>query len=163
MMLTSKLQAAQTALRRRADPHFTWVINASTPWTVPAKPLAESTIALLTTCGLYRVDTQLPFDARNDLGDPSFREIHVDTPADRLRIAHSHFDHKHVVADPNVALPIPHFRDLVAEGVIGRLHPWTYSFMGYLPEPRQLIAESAPIVARRLAAEGVDAAFLTPC
>jgi len=76
-MLTSKLRAAQTALRRRADPHFTWVINASTPWTVPAKPLAESTIALLTTCGLYRVDTQLPFDARNDLGDPSFREIHV--------------------------------------------------------------------------------------
>jgi hypothetical protein len=56
-----------------------------------------------------------------------------------------------------------HFHHLAQQGIIGRLHPWTYSFMGYLPEPRQLIAETAPEVARRLQAEGVDAALLTPC
>jgi hypothetical protein len=118
---------------------------------------------LLSTCGLYCLDSQLPFDAWNDAGDPSFREIHTDTPPDRLRIAHSHYDHQQVASDVNVALPVAHFRQLVQEGVVGRLHPLAYSFMGYLPEPFQLIRKTAPEVARRLAADGVHAAFLTPC
>lgn len=162
-MLSSKLEAVQTRFRQRWYPHFSWVINETTPWAPLAKPLAEATVALLSTCGVYRCDTQTPFDAWNSLGDPSFREIHIDTPADRLRIAHSHYEHKHVAADFNIALPIQHFQQLAESGAIGRLHPWAYSFMGYLPEPQQLIAETAPQVARRLAGEGVDAAFLTPC
>ncbi|MGQ9839449.1 MAG: glycine/sarcosine/betaine reductase selenoprotein B family protein [Anaerolineae bacterium] len=162
-MLSSKLQAAQERFRQRIYPHFAWVINETAPWTPVTKPLAQSCIALLSTCGLYRADTQLPFDAWNVLGDPSFREIHVDTPADRLCIAHTHYDHKPVAADVEVSLPIKHFRHLAEAGVIGRLHPWAYSFMGYLPEPRQLITETAPQVARRLLNEGVDAAFLTSC
>lgn len=162
-MLSSKLEAVQARFRQRWYPHFSWVVNETTPWAPLAKPLPEATVALLSTCGVYRADTQMPFDAWNDLGDPSFREIHIDTPADRLQIAHSHYDHTHVAADLNVALPIQRFQRLVAEETIGRLHPWTYSFMGYLPEPRQLIAETAPRVARRLVSEGVDAAFLTPC
>ncbi|MGQ9491828.1 MAG: glycine/sarcosine/betaine reductase selenoprotein B family protein [Anaerolineae bacterium] len=162
-MLSSKLQAAQERFRQRIYPHFAWVINETAPWTPVTKPLAQSCIALLSTCGLYRADTQLPFDAWNVLGDPSFREIHVDTPADRLCIAHTHYDHKPGAADVEVSLPIKHFRHLAEAGVIGRLHPWAYSFMGYLPEPRQLITETAPQVARRLLNEGVDAAFLTSC
>jgi len=162
-VLSSKLQAAQARFRQRIYPHFAWVINETAPWTPVTRPLAQSCVALISTCGLYRVDTQVPFDAWNDLGDPSFREIHIDTPADRLRIAHTHYDHKHVAADMNVSLPVKHFRHLAETGQIGRLHPWMYSFMGYLPEPRQLIAETAPQVARRLAGEEVHVAFLTPC
>jgi len=162
-MLSSKLEAAQTRIRQRWYPCFSWVVNDTTPWTPFAKPLSQATVALLSTCGVYQLDAHAPFDAWNDMGDPSFRAIHVDTPANRLRIAHSHYDHKHVAADINVALPVQHFQQLVVDGVIARLHPWTHSFMGYLPEPRQLIAETAPQVARRLAGEGVDAAFLTPC
>lgn len=162
-MLSSKLQALQTRIRDKWYPGFTWVENQGAPWTPLAKPLSQATVALLSTCGVYRADTQTPFDAWNDLGDPSFREIHVDTPADRLAIAHTHYNHQHVAADRNVALPVAHFNQLAAEGVVGRLHPWAYSFMGYLPEPRQLVAETAPQVARRLRHEGVDAAFLTPC
>lgn len=162
-MLTSQLEAAQKAIRKRLDPNFAWVVNESAPWTTLTKPLSESTVALVTMCGLYRADTQLPFDAWNNLGDPSFREIHLDTRADRLRIAHTHYDHTHLAADLNVALPLEHFRGLVGEGIIGRLYPWAYSFMGYLPQPHQLLAESAPTVAQRLKADGVDAAFLTPC
>lgn len=161
--LTSKLESVQKSVQRRWDPHFAWIINENAPWTPITKPLAESTLALLTTCGFYRVDVQLPFDAWNDLGDPTFREIRIDTPPDRLRIAHTHYNHQHVAADVNVALPIAHLSQLVTSGVIGRLYPWAYSFMGYLPETRQLIGEIAPIVARRLKADGVDAAFLTPC
>ncbi len=162
-MLTSKLEAAQARIRQQLYPGFAWIQNQDAPWTPFAKPLHEATVALISTCGLYRQDTQTPFDAWNDLGDPSFREIHVDTPADRLTIAHTHYNHQYVAADSNVALPIKHLNQLVAEGVIGRLHPWTYSFMGYLPESRQLVAETASLVARRLHDEGVDAALLTPC
>ncbi len=162
-MLTSKLEASQARIRERWYPHFAWLINHETPWAAPSRPLGESTVALVSTCGLYCLDTQLPFDAWNDAGDPSFREIHIDTPVDRLRIAHSHYDHAQVAADINVALPAAHFRQLVDEHAVARLHPWAYSFMGYLPEAFQLINKTAPQVARRLAADGVHAAFLTPC
>jgi hypothetical protein len=162
-VLTSKLEAAQKRIQRSDDPNFTWVIHTATPWSPLTVPLDQITIALVSTCGLYRLDTQAPFDAWNDLGDPSFREIHVDTPRDRLRIAHSHYDHTQLAADLNVALPMDHFRRLESEGVIGRLHPWMHSFMGYLPETRQLVTETAPALARRLAADRVDAVFLTPC
>jgi D-proline reductase (dithiol) PrdB len=162
-MLTSKLESVQKSVQRRWDPHFVWVINNSAPWAPMTKPLDECTLALVTTCGFYRADVQLPFDAWNDLGDPSFREIRVDTPPDRLRIAHTHYNHQHVAADVNVALPVAQLSQLVTSGVIGRLYPWVHSFMGYLPETRQLVGEFAPIVARRLKADGVDAVFLTPC
>jgi D-proline reductase (dithiol) PrdB len=162
-VLTSKLEAAQKRIQRSNDPNFAWVIHDAAPWSPLSKPLEQSTIALVSTCGLYRLDTQVPFDACNDLGDPSFREIHVDTPRDRLRIAHSHYDHTQVAADLNVALPLDHFLRLAEQGVIGRLYPWMHSFMGYLPQTHQLANETAPAVARRLAADGVDAVFLTPC
>lgn len=162
-MLTSKLEAFQARIRERWYPHFTWLVNAEIPWAPLTRPLNGSSVALISTCGLYCHDTQLPFDAWNDAGDPSFREIHADTPRDRLVIAHTHYEHVQVAADIDVALPLTHFRQLVQEGVVGRLHPWIYSFMGYLPEAFQLIHKTAPQVARRLAAEGVHAAFLTPC
>ncbi len=162
-MLTGKLEAAQARIRDRWYPHFSWLVNDETPWVDCTKPLADSAFALISTCGVYCADSQLPFDAWNDLGDSSFREINLDTPSDRLAIAHTHYDHKQVAADVNVAFPIAHFRRLADEKVIKRLHPWAYSFMGYLPEPHQLITRSGPQVARRLAVEGVDAVFLTPC
>jgi D-proline reductase (dithiol) PrdB len=162
-VLTSKLQASQARIRERWYPHFSWLINDEIPWTAAPRALDSATIALISTCGLYCLDSQLPFDAWNDAGDPSFREIHIDTPADHLRISHAHYDHEQVAADLNVALPVAHFRQLAAEGVIGRLHSWAYSFMGYLPESFQLVRKTAPLMARRLAADGVQAAFLTPC
>ena len=162
-MLTSKLEAAQQNIRKHWSPHFTWGVHAVAPWAQLAKPLAEATVALVTTCGVYRTDTDVPFAAWHDLGDATFRVLHVDTPPDRLHIAHAHYDHEHIAADLNVALPVDRFDRLVAEGAVGRLYPWLYSFMGFLPEPHQLIAEMAPQVARRLRTDGVDAAFLTPC
>jgi D-proline reductase (dithiol) PrdB len=163
MMLSTKLQAAQARIRTQWYPHFTWQLHDSAPWSPLSRPLRGATVALLSTCGLYRYDQQLPFAAWNPLGDPAFREIHIDTPVDRLHIAHTHYEREHAETDINVVLPILHFQQLAAQGIIGRLYPWTYSFMGYLPEPAALIADTAPQVARRLAADGVHAAFLTPC
>ena len=162
-MLSKQLQTSQTAIRKRYTSDFCWVINEDVPWTRPRAPLSQATLALISTCGLYRADTQLPFDAWNDLGDASFREIHLDTPRDRLRIAHTHYDNAHAVADTNVALPLDHLAALAAEGEIGAFYPLSYSFMGFLPNPRQLVEETAPQVARRLRSAGVDMALLTPC
>jgi D-proline reductase (dithiol) PrdB len=162
-MLSSKLEASQARIRDLWYPHFTWRVNDSAPWSPLSRPLSQATVALLSTCGLYRYDQHVPFDAWNPLGDPSFREIHIDTPVERLGIAHSHYEHAYAETDPNVVLPILHFQQLAAQGSIGRLYPWAYSFMGYVPEPQLLITEFAPQIAQRLAADGVHAAFLTPC
>jgi D-proline reductase (dithiol) PrdB len=162
-VLTSKLEAAQQRIRRSNDPNFAWVTHDVAPWSRLRRPLGQSTVALVSTCGLYRLDSHVPFDAWNDLGDPSFREIHMDTPRERLRISHAHYDHTQISADVNVAIPLDCFRRLAEQGAVGRLYPWVHSFMGYLPEPRELMVETAPAVARRLAEDRVDAAFLTPC
>jgi D-proline reductase (dithiol) PrdB len=162
-MLTSKLEAAQARIREHWHPGFNWVVNDSTPWSPLTKPLSEATVALVSTCGLYRGDVHVPFAAWHDLGDPSYRVIRDDTPPERLRIAHAHYDHHHVAADHEVAFPVIHFHQLAKDGVVGECYPWLFSFMGYLPEPRQLVTETAPEVARLLRADGVDAAFLTPC
>ena len=37
-----------------------------------------------------------------------------------------------------------------------------YSFMGYILQPRQLLASTAPAIAARMAAEAVDVALLVP-
>ena len=146
-VLTAKLQAFQARMREQTYPHFAWLMNEDIPWTAPARPLRDATVALLSTCGLYCLDSQAAFDTWNDAGDPSFREIHLDTPADRLAISHSHYDRQHVAADVNVALPAAHFRQLAADGITGPPHPRAYSFMGYLPEPFQLIRKTGPQVA----------------
>ena len=109
--------------------------------------------------------TQLPFDAWHDLGDPSFREIHVDTPPERLRIAHSHYDHEHIsrCRSQRAHCRLPISAAWSNKGIIGRLFPWAYSFMGYLPQAGQLGRDGAGGGPRACKAEGADAAFLTPC
>jgi hypothetical protein len=76
---------------------------------------------LVTACGAYHRWSQLPFDALNPYGDPSFRPIHRDTPLAELDFAHTHYDQTHVRQDPNVALPLDRFKELEEEALIGRL------------------------------------------
>ncbi len=72
------------------------------------------------------------------------------------------FDHSGVQADRNLAFPMDRFRELVARGEIGAMNHRHFSFMGSILRPKRLIAETAPQVAERLRADGVDVAFLTP-
>jgi hypothetical protein len=162
-MISERLLKSQQLVRDQYDPYFSWLELEPVGLTALTKPLAESTVALISSCGFYRIDTHRPFEAWNNFGDPSFREIHVDTPADRLGIAHSHYSHAHIRQDSQVALPIGHLKKFEAEGVIGKLYPWVYSFNGYIPEPQQFIKETCETVGRRLRADQVDAALLTPC
>jgi D-proline reductase (dithiol) PrdB len=163
MVNTEALQRTYNKTREKWDPHFEWVVNDSAPWTPLQQPLAQTALALVSTCGAYRSGVDCPFDATNYYGDPSFKEIPTDTPVSALEFSHTHYNHEHVSQDPNVAFPLDHLRSLEAEGVIGRFVNPAISFSGFLPQPRQLLMETAPAAAQRLLEPGAQAALLTPC
>lgn len=133
------------------------------PGAVLTKPLAESTIAVVTTAGLY-LPTQAPYDKSILGGDWSYREIPVGADLDSLIVGHrsDSFDHAGVEQDKNLALPLDRLREMQQDGEIGALADTHYSFMGSVPAPEHLIKESAPAVARLLPDHEVDAVLLTP-
>ena len=126
-----------------------------------ARPLAEARVGLLTSAGAY-VDGDAPFDVADPHGDPSFREIPADVEPSRLRFAHSHYDTARCEQDPNVVLPLEPLRALVADGVVGDAAPVHVGMMGFNPDPRRLVAESAPRVVELFLRDAVDVVVLSP-
>jgi len=112
------------------------------PFTRLAKPLAESRIALITTAGLH-FDDQPPFDRLN--GDCSYRRIGAGTELAHLRVDHQPFASR----DINCAFPLPLLREICD---VAETH---YSFSGAIPDPRPLLSDTAPRVARELRADAV--------
>jgi len=111
-----------------------------------------------------RTPEQAGFDSFLKSGYASFREITNTATTSALIEAHKSdsFDHSGVQADRNLAFPLDRFRELVARGAIGSLNHRHFSFMGSILRPKRLIEETAPQVAERLRADGVDVVFLTP-
>lgn len=127
----------------------------------PTKPLSECKVALVSSAGVH-LNTQPAFDVVSDHGDWSFREIPADTPPENLLISDTHYDHEEADEDINCMFPITHLRTLADEGFIGDVATNHYSFMGFVPDPKDLLADTAPDVANRLKEDGVDLAILTP-
>jgi len=163
MINSEALQRTYDKVRTQWDPHFEWVVNETAPWAPLQKPLDQIALALVGTCGAYRKGIDCPFDAANYYGDPSFKEIPVDTAPEALDFAHTHYDHTHVDEDPNVAFPLSYLKELAAGGQIGRFVDPAISFSGFLPQTRQLLQETAPAAASQLKAAGAEAALLVPC
>lgn len=135
----------------------------STPFVRLRKPLATARGALITTGGVH-LQTQPPFDMTTPDGDPTYRVIPADVLASEVTITHKYYDHRDADADLNVIFPLAHFRDLVARRVIGALAPRHFAFMGHIDGDliTTLTQRTAPEVAAKLRADGVDFAFLTP-
>jgi hypothetical protein len=128
------------------------------PFTPLGKPLAQARLALLTSSGHFVAgDDPCPFGVANMTQeeameriddflrtDPQLSAIPVDTPKGQLRVRHGGYDIRSALADPNVAFPLEHLRDLQREGSIGDLAPTAYSFVDILRQ------------------EQVDAALLVP-
>jgi D-proline reductase (dithiol) PrdB len=79
---------------------------ATAPWTPLRRPLAHSTLALVTTAGLHvRGDT--PFITDRKGGDASFRVLPIHTPAGEILQSHVSigFDHTAFYRDINVTFP----------------------------------------------------------
>ena len=127
------------------------------PWLTP-RPLSEATVAIVSTAGLHRRG-DVPFkpgavDYRLLPGDVDFADVvvsHVST----------NFDRSAFQQDPNIWFPLDRLREMVADGEIGGVSRWHYSFMGAQPNHRALMPAGEE-VGRLLAADGVDVALLVP-
>ena len=90
----------------------------TTPWAPVVKPLADMTVALITTAGVH-LKTDSPFDMNNKSGDGSFRVIHSGVQTDDLAITHDYYDHTDADLDVNIVFPLDRLRELSAEGIVG--------------------------------------------
>jgi D-proline reductase (dithiol) PrdB len=134
-------------------------VNDTAPFVLPQKPLAACRLAIVTTAGLHARGDR-PFTP----GDQTYRVVPSDTPTRDIVQSHTSigFDRVAIMRDVNVSFPIDRLRELVARGELGGLGPSHYSFMGAQREVARIESETGPEVARRLVADGVDLALITP-
>jgi D-proline reductase (dithiol) PrdB len=136
------------------------------PWTPLAKPLAECTVALLTSGGIA-LKSDRPFDQQGERedpwwGDPSYRLIpRTATEAD-VEIYHQHINPAFARQDLNCLLPLQRLLEMEASGEVGRSAPRHYSIMGYVLEPQTLVEVTTPQIIQNLKEDEVDVAVLVP-
>lgn len=137
-------------------------------WAPFEKPLAEASVAVLSSAGIFLKDTQESFDLEREKreptwGDPSWRAIPRDVSQDRIDAAHLHINTEHLKRDVGVALGLRAIAALEADGVIGRLATENYSVMGYQEGGCEVWqAKTGPEIAVRLKDAAVDALLLAP-
>ena len=168
------------AVRTQAESYGSRDLNEryryeDTPFTLPPAPVAESAVALLTSSGHFvEGDDPEPFgvvgmtqeEAVARIDDflretPQLSVIPIDTPADRLVVRQAGYDIRGAVADHQVSLPLSHLCDLESEGVVGRVIPDAYSFVGATAQGR-IIKQAGPAWADLLLEAGTDVALLVP-
>ena len=129
----------------------------STPWVEP-KPLAASTVAIVTSAALHRSS-----DHRFEPGETEYRLLPAD--ARDLMLGHwsQNFDRSAIAIDLNVVYPIDRLVELAAQGTIGAVAPRHGSFAGNQPDDVATVRlDSGPRAAAELRADGVDVVLLTP-
>ncbi len=125
------------------------------PW-VAGPPLDQRRVAIVSSAGLQRRDDP-PFH----LGASDYRVVPSDVQGGDLVMSHSsiNFDRSGFHEDINVAFPIDRLRELAADGTIGSIADFHYTFMG-VTHPDQMKA-SAKVVAGLLKDDNVDSVILT--
>ena len=143
--------------------NYPWRRIDPVPWSQLEKPLAAARVALVSSAGLV-LPGQAPFDEGVRGGDWSFREIPAEAEVSSLIETHRSqlFDHSGIAADRNLAFPLDRLRELAAAGFLGEVAPRQFSFMGSLTAVGRFQRETGPEIARRLAADRVDATLLVP-
>lgn len=136
-------------------------VNETVPFTPLRKPLAESTIALLTTAGAH-LDDQPPFHTETVAGDHSYRILPDHLDPSRLRFAHTHYDTASATEDPNCVFPIDRLHELVDRKRIGATSEVHVGMMGFNPDPTPVAEVLAPAVAEILVEHEVDVALIVP-
>ena len=140
------------------------------PWTALARPISECKFSLVTSGGLYHKGLEPPFNLSRERdqptwGDPSYRTIPTNSAQSDIGVSHLHFNSQDVREDVNILLPIHRFKDLAAEGKIGAVAEFAYSFMGFQgfpPDTVEWVQTYAPEVIEKMKAEAVDCVLLTP-
>lgn len=132
---------------------------AAHPW-ADGPPLAQRRVALVSTAGLHRSGDR-PFTG--GAGATEYRVIASDCPTGELAMSHIsvNFDRTGYRQDPNLVFPLDRLHELAAEGRIGSVADFHYSFMG-APFPPTVFEESARELAGLLRRDRVDAVVLLP-
>jgi D-proline reductase (dithiol) PrdB len=127
------------------------------PW-VSGPPLNKRRVAIITTAGLHgRQDRPFQMDPID-----CYRVIPGDVQANNLVMSHlsASFDRTGFQRDWNVVFPIDRLREMAAEGIIGSLADYHYSYNSISAQPDA--AEPIREVAGLLKKDNVDAALLFP-
>lgn len=130
--------------------------SAEIPWTPLKRPLAQATVAVITTGGVH-LCADKPFDLKTDA---TFRAIPRSARNEDLCITHEHYDRRDALRDLNLVLPLERLCELEAAGIIGRVADVNYGF-GFVQDPRDLLAPGRKL-GELLARAHVDLAILVP-
>ena len=140
--------------------------KAFIPWTPLAKPLSQTTLALVTSAGIS-LKTDPPFDMEREKreavwGDRSYRVIPRGTTEKDIEVNHLHINTSYIKRDINVILPLARLAEFEQEKIIGRLAPTSYSFYGFQWQNTDFLKEAIEPISKRMKVEGVGAVLLTP-
>ena len=126
------------------------------PWAA-GPPLRQRRVAIVSTAGLHRRGDR-PFEGM--AGD--YRVIPKECTAGDLVMTHisTNFDRTGFQQDWNVVFPLDRLRELAADGSIGSVADYHYSFMG-ATDPTEM-KNAARKLAGLLKGDRVDAALLVP-
>ncbi len=122
------------------------------------KPIAQSTIGLVTLAGVQRRD-EPRLGETNDL---SYRIVRRGTPFRDLFVAHTTAVRVFALEDLNVVYPHDRLIELEADGTIGSFAERTVSMVGSITRYGQLVDETVPKIHAELEQQGVDLAILVP-
>jgi len=127
-----------------------------TPY-VLGPPLNQRRVAIVTTAGLH-----VRGDRAFEMGSADYRVIPGEAPAGEVVMSHIsvNYDRSGFQEDINVVFPIDRLRELEAEGAIGSIADFHYSFMG--ASPGHTLEAKARELAGLMKKDGVDAVLLTP-
>jgi hypothetical protein len=140
--------------------------RGSIPWTPMAKPLNQTTLALVTSAGVsLKIDP--PFDMERERkeplwGDRSYRAIPRGTTERDIEVNHLHIKTDYIQQDINVILPLARMAEFEQEKIIGRLAPTSYSFYGFQWQNTDFLEEAIDPISKRMRLEGVEAVLMTP-
>ncbi len=140
-----------------------------------SKPLSDSRLLLLASSGHFVTgDDPEPFGIKNMTQEealsqiskfmriaPTLSAIPVNTPVEDLRVRHGGYDIRGAQADPNVVLPLERLAELEQEGIIGRLAPEAYAFVGAAAQ-KPLLKNTGPQWVSKFQDQQIDAALLVP-
>ena len=120
-------------------------------------PLDRRRVAIVTTAGLH-----LRADRPFEMGSADYRVIPGDAEACNLVMSHIsvNYDRSGFQEDVNVVFPIDRLRELEADGMIGSISDFHYSFMG--ASQGHTLEAKARELAGLMKRDGVDAVLLTP-
>lgn len=127
-------------------------------WCPLTVPMAEARMALLSSAALRTADEE-PFVPREDL---TYRRVPSDPNTGRIVIDHHSGIGTTPKQDPEIVFPRTALAELVADGTVGGLSPWHFSFMGGVRRHREIENDLAPALADELARAEVDLALLVP-